>query len=126
MSTPGMPIWPFDVSLFTFISGSIGWRLVLQLHRLRQGVHFEFVVLDLLDLVPREPGGVFDRFFQLRRRVAVRDDVEPVKIAPAFAIRFSFGDRKMVPVAAPMPLTSISRSSPVSGCRLRRSKHIRS
>ena len=51
---------------------------------LRHRVHVEPVVLDLLDLVPREPGRVFDGFFKARLGVAVRHDVKPVEVAPVF------------------------------------------
>src|SRR2546428_3399732 len=66
------------------LSTSVGRRVLFQFQRLRQRVHFEPVMFDLLDLVPRKTGRVLDRFLQFRRRVAVRDNVKPVEVAPVF------------------------------------------
>ena len=37
---------------------------------------------DFCDLMPIQPRGVFDGILQCRIRTAVRDDVEPVTVAP--------------------------------------------
>src|SRR6266511_1694240 len=59
---------------------SVRQRFFLEFERLRQGVHFQPVVLNFLDLVPRESGRVFGWFLQSRLGIAVRDDVEPVEV----------------------------------------------
>src|ERR1035437_5258632 len=76
----------FMLSVFSFqpsaFSLSVCWWLFLQFQRLCHHGHIEPVVFHLLDLVPREPGWVFDGVFQMRLGVAVRDDVKPVQVAP--------------------------------------------
>lgn len=51
-------------------------------HRLLESVNAQIVVGDLDDLVPREPGWVFDRLPKLRGTGAVGHHVEPVANAP--------------------------------------------
>ena len=41
-------------------------------------------MLDLFHLVPRKAGGVFNRLLDLGSGVAMRDDVEPVKVRAIF------------------------------------------
>ena len=51
-------------------------------HRLLESVNAQIVVGDLDDLVPREPGWVFDRLPKLRGTGTVGHHVEPVANAP--------------------------------------------
>src|SRR5205807_3604813 len=56
-------------------------RLLTHLHRLRQRVYLQPVVLDLRDLVPWEARRVLDGRLELWCVIAVGHDVEPVAIA---------------------------------------------
>src|SRR5262245_25533313 len=68
------------VRLPSIASPAIIWRLFPHLHRLRQRVYLQPVVLHLAHLVPWEARRVFDGGLELWRVVAVGHDVEPVAV----------------------------------------------
>src|SRR4029434_6930070 len=68
------------VRLSSIASPAIIWRLFLHLHRLRQRVDLQPVVLHLAHLVPWEARRVLDGGLKLWCVVAVGHDVEPVAV----------------------------------------------
>ena len=39
-------------------------------------------MINFLNLMPREPGGVFDWLLKIRLRLKARNDIKPVTVAP--------------------------------------------
>ena len=75
-------------------------------------------MLHLGDLVPREPGWVFNRLLKLWIAGAVGDYVEPVAVAAILGDATLIGRQQNAAVAAARPFISIRRNSPDAGSRL--------